>query len=207
MEILTTLVSGDFDAIQSSKYLLIILTVILFLESAFVFLPLPGDSLVIFAGGMLALGVLPIAETMLYLGSAASIGGLIAYWQGRYLRGTRFHDHLEAILPEGSLNRAKGLLLKYGFLSLFVSRFIPFVRVLTPMLMGVNKLSAIKMFFSNLSSTLLWMATLLLVGKFTMLNPVLESYQAILIKGLIGFSLTLMLIATFGIILRYINRR
>ncbi|MGR2945766.1 DedA family protein [Vibrio vulnificus] len=207
MEFFTALITSDFDVIQNSKYLLIILTAILFLESAFVFLPLPGDSLVIFSGGMVALGVLPVTESIILLTLAASLGGLVAYWQGFLLRQSRAHRSLEGILPNGTLERATTLLMKYGFLSLFVSRFIPFVRVLTPMMMGVNRLNAIKVFFSNLSSSLLWVALLLLIGKLTLLNPMLENYQAILIKGLVGVSLTLMFITLFGIVIRYFNQR
>ncbi|MGL1085433.1 DedA family protein [Vibrio vulnificus] len=207
MEFFTALITSDFDVIQNSKYLLIILTAILFLESAFVFLPLPGDSLVIFSGGMVALGVLPVTESIILLTLAASLGGLVAYWQGFLLRQSRAHRSLEGILPNGTLERATTLLMKYGFLSLFVSRFIPFVRVLTPMMMGVNRLNAIKVFFSNLSSSLLWVALLLLIGKYTLLNPMLENYQAILIKGLVGVSLTLMFITLFGIVIRYFNQR
>ncbi|ADV88103.1 TPA: DedA family protein [Vibrio vulnificus] len=207
MEFFTALITSDFDVIQNSKYLLIILTTILFLESAFVFLPLPGDSLVIFSGGMVALGVLPVTESIILLTLAASLGGLVAYWQGFLLRQSRVHRSLEGILPNGTLARATTLLMKYGFLSLFVSRFIPFVRVLTPMMMGVNRLNAIKVFFSNLSSSLLWVALLLLIGKLTLLNPMLENYQAILIKGLVGVSLTLMFITLFGIVIRYFNQR
>ncbi|HFQ5192104.1 TPA: DedA family protein [Vibrio vulnificus] len=207
MEFFTALITSDFDVIQNSKYLLIILTTILFLESAFVFLPLPGDSLVIFSGGMVALGVLPVTESIILLTLAASLGGLVAYWQGFLLRQSRVHRSLEGILPNGTLARATTLLMKYGFLSLFVSRFIPFVRVLTPMMMGVNRLNAIKVFSSNLSSSLLWVALLLLIGKLTLLNPMLENYQAILIKGLVGVSLTLMFITLFGIVIRYFNQR
>ncbi|EGR0047716.1 DedA family protein [Vibrio vulnificus] len=207
MEFFTALITSDFDVIQNSKYLLIILTAILFLESAFVFLPLPGDSLVIFSGGMVALGVLPVTESIILLTLAASLGGLVAYWQGFLLRQSRAHRSLEGILPNGTLERATTLLMKYGFLSLFVSRFIPFVRVLTPMMMGVNRLNTVKVFFSNLSSSLLWVALLLLIGKFTLLNPMLENYQAILIKGLVGVSLTLMFITLFGIVIRYFNQR
>ncbi|PUZ96738.1 DedA family protein [Vibrio vulnificus] len=207
MEFFTALITSDFDVIQNSKYLLIILTTILFLESAFVFLPLPGDSLVIFSGGMVALGVLPVTESIILLTLATSLGGLVAYWQGFLLRQSRVHRSLEGILPNGTLARATTLLMKYGFLSLFVSRFIPFVRVLTPMMMGVNRLNAIKVFFSNLSSSLLWVALLLLIGKLTLLNPMLENYQAILIKGLVGVSLTLMFITLFGIVIRYFNQR
>ncbi|MGR5118341.1 DedA family protein [Vibrio astriarenae] len=206
METLTALVTGDFDIVRSSQYLLLILAIILFLESAFVFLPLPGDSLVIVAGGMIAIGAIEPLETVKYLAFAASCGGLIAYWQGRALRQSKLTSLIEKVLPNGALERAKTLLTKYGFLSLFVSRFVPFVRVLTPMLMGVSKLSPLKMLVTNISSCLLWLCTLLIFGKLTMMNPVLEAYQPLMIKSLMGFSFALMLLAALGIVARYFKR-
>ncbi|WP_028774792.1 DedA family protein [Shewanella waksmanii] len=203
MEVVNTLINGDFDLIKNSQYLLLILTVVLFLESAFVFLPLPGDSLVIFAGGMIALGVLPLSETVMHLSAAASIGGFLAYWQGRMLNRSHCHKKIVTILPANSMERASQLLTKYGFLSLFVSRFIPFVRVLTPMMMGLGRLNPLKVFISNLTSSLLWISALLVLGKVLILNPVLESYQATLLKGLVGFSLVLMIIAMIGIVTRF----
>ncbi|GAL11964.1 DedA protein [Vibrio astriarenae] len=205
MDMFSALITGDFDVVRSSKYLLLILAIVLFLESAFAFLPLPGDSLVLFAGGMIAVGVLDPVETAQALSFAASFGGLLAYWQGRALRNSKYSSAIERMLPEGALDRAKELLTSYGFLSLFISRFIPFVRVLTPMLMGVSRLNPWKMFFANISSCLLWMGLLLLLGKFTMLNPALEAYQPLMIKSLMGFSVTLMIIAILGVIARLIK--
>ena len=60
-EMLMAIWHQNFDQlIQLGKVDLLIwcLVLILFLESAFVFLPLPGDSLVLMAGGLLAAGVL-----------------------------------------------------------------------------------------------------------------------------------------------------
>ena len=59
-EMLMAIWHQNFDQlIQLGKVDLLIwcLVLILFLESAFVFLPLPGDSLVLMAGGLLAAGV------------------------------------------------------------------------------------------------------------------------------------------------------
>ena len=49
----------DFDQLiqmQAVGLLVTCLVVILFLESSFVFLPLPGDSLVLLAGGLVGMG-------------------------------------------------------------------------------------------------------------------------------------------------------
>ena len=51
----------DFEQLiqlQAVGLLVTCLVVILFLESSFVFLPLPGDSLVLLAGGLVGMGVL-----------------------------------------------------------------------------------------------------------------------------------------------------
>lgn len=55
-EILSAIWVQDFDTlleINSLHILLLLLAVVLFLESSFVFLPLPGDGLVLFVGGWL----------------------------------------------------------------------------------------------------------------------------------------------------------
>ena len=57
---------------------------------------------------------------------------MLAYWQGRHCMAP-FHGPCgSGMIPEGSLPRASRLLDRYGFWAMFVSRFIPFVRVLTP---------------------------------------------------------------------------
>ncbi|WP_241906697.1 DedA family protein [Vibrio splendidus] len=146
-EILSAIWIQDFDTlleINSLHILLLLLAVVLFLESSFVFLPLPGDGLVLFVGGLVGLGAVDFYTALTVLSLSACLGTIIGYLQGRWLEGSRFMNKIEVVLPDDSLPRAKRLLNKFGFLSLFVSRFIPFVRVLTPMLMGVARLSFIR---------------------------------------------------------------
>ncbi|MDO6688084.1 MULTISPECIES: DedA family protein [unclassified Agarivorans] len=196
----------DFDTLQqvsSLKGFLLLLGFILLLESSFVFLPLPGDSLVLFVGGLVGLGILDFYPAAGVLCLAASLGSINAYVQGRYLNKTKLVPFLHRVLPDESLPRAKGLLQRYGFLSLFVSRFIPFVRVLTPMLMGLSKLSVWRTIFISMTSSVTWCLVLLISGKWLMIHPKLSPYQALLSKTLLLVSLMLMLVAIVTLLVRY----
>ncbi|MBZ6067242.1 VTT domain-containing protein [Aeromonas schubertii] len=183
------------------------LVVILFLESSFVFLPLPGDSLVLLAGGLVGLGVLGPEVTLLYLPLAAGLGSMVAYWQGHALAGTRFMHHIERLIPEGSVERAGGLLKRYGFLAMFLSRFIPFVRVLTPMLMGVSRLHLPRVALVSFASAFLWSLALSLISKGMMQVPLLAEYHHLFAKCLLVTSLLLFMMAIITIGLRLYRRR
>ena len=77
-EMLMAIWHQNFDQlIQLGKVDLLIwcLVLILFLESAFVFLPLPGDSLVLMAGGLLAAGVVQPEVVYVYMPLAAGLAG------------------------------------------------------------------------------------------------------------------------------------
>ncbi|QFI55198.1 DedA family protein [Aeromonas simiae] len=183
------------------------LVVILFLESSFVFLPLPGDSLVLLAGGLVGLGVLGPEVTLLYLPLAAGLGSLVAYWQGRALAETRFMYHIERLIPERQLERAGAMLAQHGFLAMFSSRFVPFVRVLTPMLMGISRLHLPRVAVVSFASAFLWSLALSLVSKGMMQVPLLAEYHHLLAKGLLLTSLSLFVLAVIAIGLRLYRRR
>ncbi|OEF05305.1 DedA family protein [Vibrio genomosp. F10] len=209
-EMLLAVWHQDFEALQqisSLKWFLFVLSLILFIESSFVFLPFPGDSLVLFVGGMIGLSVFGFYPALALLCLAASLGSMCAYFQGRFLEKTKFVVFLDRMLPKESLPRAKSLLDRYGFLSLFISRFIPFVRVLTPMLMGVSKLSAWRTLAISISSSLIWCLVLLVIGKMVMTNPLMSEYQELLSKSVMAGSFSLMIIAVIGILYRVVKSR
>ncbi|WP_338891827.1 DedA family protein [Aeromonas rivipollensis] len=199
----------DFEQLiqlQAVGLLVTCLVVILFLESSFVFLPLPGDSLVLLAGGLVGMGVLGPEVVFLYLPLAAGVGSVMAYWQGHALHGTRFMGQVERVIPEGSLPRASRLLERYGFWAMFVSRFIPFVRVLTPMLMGISRLNLLRVAMSSFASAFLWALVLSMVGKFMMATPLLADHHELLTKCLLVTSFALFVIAVAAIGMRLLKR-
>ncbi|GEK14219.1 DedA family protein [Aliivibrio fischeri] len=209
-EILSAIWVQDFDAlleINSLHILLLLLAVVLFLESSFVFLPLPGDGLVLFVGGLVGLGAVDFYAAFILLSLSASLGTIIGYLQGRWLEGSHFMTKVETILPNDSLPRARRLLNKFGFLSLFVSRFIPFVRVLTPMLMGVARLNIFRTIMISVTSSVIWVLTLLYAGKSIMRHPFLSQHQELLTKWFLLISLTLMITAFITLFIRIIRKR
>ncbi|WP_394246446.1 DedA family protein [Vibrio profundi] len=204
-EIFTSIWLQDFDALlklNSLNILLLLLAVVLFLESSFVFLPLPGDGLVLFVGGLVGLGAIDFTSALLLLSCASFSGSIIAYLQGRWLHSTRFMRKAEQTLPDESLPKAKKLLSRFGFLSLFASRFIPFVRVLTPMLMGVAQLSAIRTLVVSATSSVTWVISLLLAGNWAMKHPFISQYQELLTKWFLLGSLLLMAVAFIALFIR-----
>ncbi|MGL6313032.1 DedA family protein [Vibrio sp. WXL103] len=202
---LTAILVQDFDTLlefDSLHALLLLLALILFLESSFVFLPLPGDGLVLFVGGLVGIGAIDFHVALFVLAFAAGSGSVIGYLQGRWLSDTRFMTKVEATLPDGALSRASDLLERYGFLSLFGSRFIPFVRVLTPMLMGVSRLSIARTAIISMTSSLTWTLALLCVGSWVMQHPIVAEYQEVLTKYFLMGSLALMISAFIGVAIR-----
>lgn len=207
-EIFVAIWHHDFDTlaqVSSLNSFLLLLAFILLLESSFVFLPLPGDSLVLFVGGLVGVGILEFYPAAGALCLAASLGSINAYIQGRVLNQTRLVPFLHRVLPNDSLPKAKHLLSRYGFLSLFISRFVPFVRVLTPMLMGLSKLSFMRTLFISMSSSVIWCLILMLSGKWLMIHPRLNDYQELLSKSLVIVSLCLMAGAIVGLLYRYLR--
>ncbi|UPW16731.1 DedA family protein [Agarivorans sp. TSD2052] len=210
LDILYAIWHHDYETllhINSLNWLLLVLALVLFLESSFVFLPLPGDSLVLFVGGLIGMGILDFYPAIAALCLSSSLGCICAYSQGRLLQKTSLLLFVERVLPEKALPKTKYLLSKYGFLSLFVSRFIPFVRVLTPMLMGISKLGFWKTVLASTASSLIWSILLLMLGKWLMLNPVLSDNQQLVTQAIVMISLALMIIGTVGGLFRLLANK
>ncbi|PMG74424.1 hypothetical protein BCU84_18590 [Shewanella sp. 10N.286.51.B7] len=196
----------DFDVLLETVtiyHLMLILALILFLESSFVFLPLPGDGLVLFVGSLVGLGVVELQHAFLLLTFSAGLGSCIAYIQGRWLSHHPIVTKIENGLPDNTLQRASNLLEKYGFLALFISRFIPFVRVLTPMLMGIRELGVKRAVLMSFTSAMIWSAVLLFIGQWVMNNPMLSNHQETLNKAFLVVSLSLMISATIAMLFRF----
>lgn len=208
-EMLLAIWQQDFELLQQLgkvNLLIFCLVLVLFLESAFVFLPLPGDSLVLLSGGLMAAGVLQPEVVYLYLPLAAGLGSLLAYWQGHALAHTRFMHHIERAVPKGSLARASGLLERHGLLAMFSSRFIPFVRVLTPMMMGMTRLTVVNVALISMVSAFCWVFVLSLASSTLMQMPALAQYHQVLGKALVIISAVLFVLAVLAIAYRLLRK-
>lgn len=207
-QILTAIWLQDFDSLQvvnPINILLLLLGMVLFLEFCLVLLPLPGVGLALFVGGLVSIGAVDRYSAVLLLSTAASIGSIVAYLQGRWLHGTMFMNNLEHRLPQNTRPRTQKLLDKYGFFFLFVSRFIPFLRVLTPMLMGATQFDFIRAVLISITSSFLWAMSLVLIGTRTMQHPLMATYQVLITKWFLIGSFLLLITALIALFVHWIK--
>ncbi|MGL4476026.1 MAG: DedA family protein [Shewanella sp.] len=164
--VLQALWHHDFVALQSPGSALVIyacVATLIFLESAFLpAAPLPCDSVVILSGTLAAVGVLNPLVILLLIFIAAGFGSYLAFVQGRLLnRLPRVQGWVNAV-PSNRLQTVDKLLSRHGLIALFCARFIPVVRSLLPLMMGMRMHNSVKFYGFAWLSALLW--TALLVG-------------------------------------------
>lgn len=205
IEMLVAIWEHDLDKLANSEtlnLLVLIILIIIMLESAVIFLPLPGDSLVFMTGALVGLGVIGFETILIYLPIAAGLGSLLAYWQGYLLRTSSAMRYVNRIMPVDKLNKASRLVSKYGISSMFLSRFIPFVRVITPMLMGNNTLGYLKFSFVSMISAFMWVLSIGFLGKLSMEIQMISDYRDWLTKIIMFGTIVAFAIGVFTIVIR-----
>jgi membrane-associated protein len=159
------------DPLESAGPLMVWLVVLTFVyaESAFlVGVFLPGDSLLLAAGVVLAqhqhefdawalsVGTIVVSvagnHTGYVIGGAAG-GKLVARRDGR-------------VLNRRNLERAGWFLEHWGFWSVVVARWLPFVRTIAPMLAGAAAMERRRYFLASLVGGVVWGPPLLLLGYY-----------------------------------------
>ncbi|HAK33858.1 MAG TPA: DedA family protein, partial [Pantoea sp.] len=167
-EIVHALWHQDFAALADPNVVWVVYGVMfltLFLENGL--LPasfLPGDSLLLLAGAMVAKGVMDFFPTMVILTTAASLGCWLSYLQGRWLGNTRLVKSWLMHLPAQYHQRAWQLFNRHGLMALLVGRFLAFVRTILPTMAGISGLQNGRFQLFNWLSGLLWVAIVVAFG-------------------------------------------
>ncbi|WHL25031.1 MAG: DedA family protein [Candidatus Blochmannia vicinus] len=141
--------------------------IILFLENAI--LPaffLPGDSLLIVLGILIAKGMLNFTATLGILTVAAGLGSWMSYLQGKFLENNKTIKRWLSFIPNKSYQRANRMIHKHGLSALFIGRFIVFVRTVLPTIAGVSGLSSFRFQLFNWISSFVWVFILIVLGFF-----------------------------------------
>jgi membrane-associated protein len=146
-----------------------VVLVFIFLECAFVVgLFLPGDSLLLAAGVLLAERGLEAGAWA--LGGVATVvavaGNQVGYLVGRYT-GTRMLARKEGrVLNRANLARATAFFERWGFWAIVVARWIPWIRTLAPMIAGAARMDNRRYIVANAVGAVCWVPTLILLGYY-----------------------------------------
>ncbi|MGV3345966.1 DedA family protein [Enterobacteriaceae bacterium LUAb1] len=206
MDILKALVHAlwyqDFETLADPSLvwaIYCILFIILFLENGL--LPaafLPGDSLLILVGVLIAKGTMNFPFTLLILTIAASLGAWVSYIQGKWLGNTSTVQNWLAHLPKQYHQRAHQLFHRHGLSALLVGRFIAFVRTLLPTIAGLSGLSSSRFQFFNWISGFLWVVILTVLGFALGKTPIFRKYEDELMFCLMLLPLILLILGLCG---------
>ncbi|WP_314154443.1 DedA family protein [Rouxiella badensis] len=206
MEIISSLMHAlwqqDYETLANPSLvwtLYIVLFTIIFLENGL--LPaafLPGDSLLILVGVLIAKGAMSFPLTLVLLTTAASLGCWLSYIQGRWLGNSRVVQGWLAHLPLQYHERAHQLFHRHGLSALLVGRFLAFVRTLLPTIAGLSGLSNARFQFFNWISAFLWIAILTSLGYAIGKTPLFRKYEDQLMLCLMLLPLLLLVVGLLG---------
>ncbi len=131
----------------------------------------PGDSL-LFAAGIY---VDDLAKEffnahwsiILVLVAAASIlGNMVGYWFGLKTGPFLFERKDTFFFKKKHLIRSKIFYDKYGKSTIFLAKFLPFIRTFAPIIAGIIKMKKSTFMFYNIVGSICWVSSMMLGGYF-----------------------------------------
>lgn len=210
-DIIQALWQQDFSALANPQVIWVIYGILfttLFLENGL--LPasfLPGDSLLLLTGAMIAKGVMSFFPTMLLLTIAASLGCWFSYLQGRWLGDTRLVKGWLLQLPAHYHQRAYLLFHRHGLVALLIGRFLAFVRTLLPTMAGISGLNSIRFQVFNWLSGFLWVFGVVTLGYSISHVPLVKRYEDQVMTVLIILPVILLFSGLIGMLVMFWRKK
>src|SRR5262249_22224745 len=93
------------------------------------------------------------------------LGDMVTYWIGRAIGPTVVH-HWPLNRDPSAVARARLFFRKYGFLSIFIGRFLGPVRSTIPLVAGMMRMKHVTFQIANVTSAVVWVPFMLLPGYF-----------------------------------------
>ena len=136
-------------------------------SAAFVGLVVPGDTICLLAGFLASTYVLDLPETIVVAAVGAALGDSIGFEMGRRLgrpwlqrHGARF-----GVNPE-RLRRVEELFEEHGGKTVFLARFVAFLRSTAPFVAGSSRMPYGRFVVFNVAGAILWACGVVLLGYF-----------------------------------------
>lgn len=144
-----------------------VLAVIIFSETGLlVGFFLPGDSLLVTAGLLASRGYLNIFELLGLLSLMAIAGDAVGYNIGKVTGPRIFTKDKSFLFAKDHLLKAQAFYEKHGGKTIFLARFMPFIRTFAPVVAGVGKMPYRRFAAYNIAGGILWVCSMTLLGYF-----------------------------------------
>ncbi|MGW2515250.1 DedA family protein [Streptomyces scopuliridis] len=129
-----------------------VLAEMILLVGAFV----PTLTLLLTVGALARTGHVSLLLVIAVAATCAAVGDFLAHGVGRLLSHRLLTGRLGHRIPASARNRAEALMTRHGGRAVFLARFLPVLRTLTPHLAGATHLPYRRIAPYSLSAALLW---------------------------------------------------
>ncbi|MEO8087560.1 MAG: DedA family protein [Bacteroidota bacterium] len=173
----------------------LILAIIIFCETGFVFTPfLPGDSLLFAAGALAGAGSLSLSLLLIILFVAAFAGDNTNYFIGNFI-GHKIINAKRKLIKQEYLDRTHNFYEKHGGKTVIIARFMPIIRTFAPFVAGLGSMTYRRFLLFCIVGNLLWIVSFLTVGYLFGNIPIIKHNFTLVVFGIIILSLLPMVIA------------
>lgn len=125
----------------------------------------PATAIMLFTGGLIQKGLIDPATVIVWSIVGASLGDMVTYWLGRWIGPSVVH-HWPLNRDKDAVARARLFFRKFGFLSIFIGRFLGPVRPTIPLVAGIMRMRHLTFQIANVTSAMAWVPFMLLPGYF-----------------------------------------
>lgn len=179
----------------------LILFIIIFCETGFVVTPfLPGDSLLFVSGALAASGILNLELLIAVYILGAVIGDTVNYWLGNYLGLKVFVEKFPGLVKKEYIERTHCFYDRWGGATIFVARFVPFVRTFAPFLAGVGSMKYRRFLFYNILGAVAWTLLIVLAGYYLGALSVVKENMSLMLLGVFILTAGAILLIIAGLI-------
>lgn len=163
----------------------VLLFLVIFCETGIVLgIFFPGDSLLFTIGLTAAATSINIHLAVLSICLGAIIGDSCNYITGKFIGERLFSTHAR-VLKSAYLIKTKNFLEQYGTKAIIFSRFIAFVRTLTPFVAGISRMNYAKFVFLGTISAIFWSFSITYTVYFFSDNPFVKENLSLIIAIII----------------------
>ena len=123
----------------------------------------PATLIMVFAGLAIQRGQLDAGSVIGWSIAGAVLGDIVTYWIGRWIGPSVVH-HWPLNRDKAAVARARLFFRKYGFLSIFIGRFLGPVRPTIPLVAGIMRMRHLTFQIANITSAIVWVPFMLFWG-------------------------------------------
>ncbi len=129
---------------------------------------LPGDSMLVTAGLLIASGKVPLDIVLLnvLLCIAAVTGDATGYWIGLRTGHALYNRPQSRFFRRDHLLKTKEFYEKYGGITIVLARFMPFARTFAPVVAGIGEMTYRRFALFNIAGGVGWVLSMTLIGYF-----------------------------------------